>query len=778
MSKPISRSSPLTAPVIGKGISLVDRVVEEMAERWSKGEGPLAEEFLDRYPELKSQPETAVRVIYEEFCLRQDHGKEIPPSEILGRFPQWREQLEVLLECDFLIKPSLEEPQIPSEGDSWLDFKLVSTLGRGAQGAVFLAVQPALEDRPVVLKITPCDGREHLSLARLQHTNIVPLYAAHDEESRNLRTLCMPYFGGASLADVLKEMRAIPVGCRTGQSILTALDHIQASLPIRITGRGPRQTLAQASYVQAVCLMGAGLAEGLQYAHDRGLIHLDIKPGNVLVAADAQTMLLDFHLAQEPIKPGQVLPPWLGGTPVYMSPEQALTLDALREGRLAPVAVDGRSDIYSLGLLLHETLGGSFPVDREARAPLRSNNRGVSVGLADLVHKCLARVPGERYQTAAALAEDLRRHIFDQPLRGVANRDPSERWAKWRRRKPLALYVWTALVASTFLAVLAGKIWWTNRIDQANRLEAQLEERLLESQTQLDRHQYEDALASLTRALELTYQLPDNHRLIRQVTDQRKAAYRLKLGEDLHQVTDQLRFLYGSETLKPKEMQTLVDACRGFWEERERIKELLTGDLTDVIRHRLHNDLFELGIMWADLGVRSAAKSEETAARRRALIVLDEVEKLFQAGPALLLIRQINAEALGMRDKAESARQAFNRTRAADVWEHLALGRLLLQVGPTQSLVEAAKHFRDAVGLQPQNFWANYYEGICAYRLQHYEEANRCLSACVSLAPDSKECKQNRELALSEVKKAQAKLRGKLAGNPEILQLLDMLEGS
>jgi hypothetical protein len=80
--------------------------------------------------------------------------------------------------------------------------------------------------------------------------------------------------------------------------------------------------------------------------------------------------------------------------------------------------------------------------------------------------------------------------------------------------------------------------------------------------------------------------------------------------------------------------------------------------------------------------------------------------------------------------------------------------------------------------MQPQNFWANYYEGICAYRLKHYEEANRCLSTCVSLAPASQECKKNRELALSEVNKARAKLRGKLAGNKEALELLEMLEGS
>ncbi len=102
-----------------------------------------------------ADPEIAVRLIYEEFCLRQEAGEEVGPDELLRRFPQWRSQLEVVLDCHKLLQPRQDPPVFPSVGEPLGEFQLLAELGRGAEGRVFLATQPSLSDRPVVVKLVP-----------------------------------------------------------------------------------------------------------------------------------------------------------------------------------------------------------------------------------------------------------------------------------------------------------------------------------------------------------------------------------------------------------------------------------------------------------------------------------------------------------------------------------------------------------------------------------------------------------------------------------------------
>jgi len=471
----------------------------QMRQRWSNGERPLAEELLALHPILWQHPEQAFDLIYEEVCLRQKYGLEENIEKLSERFPQWRPQLGVLLDCHRLLEPDPDagEPKLPREGEALGDFRLLLELGRGAGGCVFLATQTSLGDRPVVLKITPCSGSEHLSLARLQHTNIVPLYAVSDDPGRRLRILCMPYFGSANLALLLDQLGRKSPAQRSGQQLVAALDRIEENAPIRLPTDGPtRQLLSRLSYVRAVCWIGACLAEGLQYAHERGLVHFDLKPSNVLLAADGQPMLLDFHLARAPVYPAGPMPDHLGGTPLYMPPEQKEALKALSEGRTIPAAVDGRADIYALGMLLYEALAGEVPIRTKrpmpepstkrqrgdlpptnpqrprGELPLWQRNAQVSVSLSDLIARCVDPDPARRPASAADVAGDLRRHLSDQPLRCVANRSWLERWQKWRRRRPAALRLnlMLAAVGAAVLALILGfGLHLRHQLDEAGR---------------------------------------------------------------------------------------------------------------------------------------------------------------------------------------------------------------------------------------------------------------------------------------------------------------------
>jgi serine/threonine protein kinase/lipoprotein NlpI len=732
--------------------ALAARLADEMAERWRQGERPLAEEFLERHPELSELPEAATELIYEELCLRQEHGELVAAEDVLRRFPHWEPQLQVLLDCHQLMQADMAVPTFPEVGDTLGDFLLMAELGRGAHGRVFLATQPALANRPVVLKVVPhsllCPptdgiegwarglGGEHLSLARLQHTHVVPLYFVQDFPDRLLRALCLPYFGGATLASLLEAMHGIPLEQRSGRLLLDGIRQSQAASPIALPVRGSAcHFLAGASYVEAACWVGACLADALQYAHERGVLHLDLKPANVLLAADGQPMLLDFHLARAPLAPGARPPAWLGGTPAYMAPEQRAAWQAVREGRSISSALDGRADLFALGMLLHELLGGGLPEpDPASAAELPRLNPSVTPGLAAIIGKCLAEDPHARYPDAAALAEDLRRHLKAQPLRGVPNRSWRERWQKWRRRRP---HMPTYLALLLLVAVGLGLVGWRvqNKLDEAR-------EALHEGRTWIEREQYEPATSALERGLALTDGMPFSDALRDKLREHLQEVAGLQAVRELHQFVERARLATGAVAPPPDEERTIERHCRELWQYREQITALFAqGSSTRSTES--HNDLLDLAILWTRLRVRLASPDDRAVTRHEALEVLAEAEKL--CGPSCVLSqeRRQHATALGLTALAEEAARQAAPLPPRTAWEHNALGRALLESGNPSG---AAAHFGRALEIQPDDFWAHYHDGQCAYLLKRHDRALVAFTACIALAPRSAWCRYNRGL--------------------------------
>ena len=161
--------------------SVVDALVADMVARWRAGERPPAEAFLDQQPGLWDRPEAALELIAEELVLRSEFGEPTTHAELARRFPKWKAQVEVLLDCQYTLGPQLTPPRFPESGRPARRVPpALASWAAGPTPASTWRPRSRSASGPVVLKLGPWAGGEHLSLARLQHTHIVPLYSAHE----------------------------------------------------------------------------------------------------------------------------------------------------------------------------------------------------------------------------------------------------------------------------------------------------------------------------------------------------------------------------------------------------------------------------------------------------------------------------------------------------------------------------------------------------------------------------------------------------------------------
>ena len=491
----------------------------DLALRLEDGEPVPLEWYLDRHPDLGS--EGLVALIYEEFCLLEEAGQPPDPAEYAARFPEVADRLGRVLEIHDLVgsvqATALHAPAAPSPvpfpeaGQTIGGFRLVEELGRGSFARVFLAEERLLADRPVALKVARKGSREPQTLARLQHTHIVPVHSYRTDPATDLHLLCMPFFGRLTLASVLADPATSRA--RTGADLVAILERLQ---PARDApgGSEAKRTLAALSFERALAWWGARMAEALHHAHERGVLHRDVKPSNVLVTADGMPMLLDFNLAQGPLaeRPDDA-PAAVGGTLAYMAPEH---LEALAEGMADDV--DALADVYALGVVLFEALAGSRPfgnpagalsvaeaLDRAAEErrsgppPLRPARPEVSRALEAVVRKCLAPEPSARYRTAADLAADLQAVAADGPLLHAVEPEPARTLRRVRRnRRRLAMV--GPVVAGAAAVGLALGLAQVERVRRVAEVGQGVWELIAEGQVAKERGEFDLALRQFDRA--------------------------------------------------------------------------------------------------------------------------------------------------------------------------------------------------------------------------------------------------------------------------------------
>jgi serine/threonine protein kinase len=417
--------------------AIFDLVFTHQRHCWRRGESVPVEAYLAQHSQLQGDARAILDLIYHEIVLREEAGESPQLEEYLRRFPKLAAELKLQFELERAIQretamtgrehPTIlgdsRPPSAATGGPALPGYQILGELGRGGMGVVYKARQLRL-NRIVALKMILAGDyappetivrflAEAESIARVHHPNIVQIFAYGDHDGR-------PYF----------EMEYVDGG----------------SLADRLGGK-PWPLRDAARLVET-------LARAIHAAHRLGVVHRDLKPANILLTNDGIPKIADFGLAKcLDTETGLTRTEWIVGSPSYMAPEQA--------GKAAGQAIGPRADVYSLAAILYELIAGRPPFQAatvlETLEQVRSGlpiaparlRPGLPRDLATICLKCLEKDPARRYDSAAELAEDLRRFQAGEAIQARPVGAHERIW-RWCRREPV--------VASMAVALLAGLV--------------------------------------------------------------------------------------------------------------------------------------------------------------------------------------------------------------------------------------------------------------------------------------------------------------------------------
>jgi serine/threonine protein kinase len=446
----------------------IDPLAEQFAERLRRGELPTLTEYVQQYPELADE----IREVFPALVMMEQFKP--TSADMVGTKEKRLEQIG--------------------------DYRLLREIGRGGMGVVYEAEQISL-GRRVALKVLPYDNRtnptylerfrrEAKAAARLEHTNIVPVYGVGEVDG--VHYYAMQFIPGEGLDKVLHDLRCLRASQETPRNGSPDLDSVPSDsvaanlLSVRFESHEPEvmenalttdygqgrssATLSgsesKVEYCRNVARIGLQVAEGLAYAHKQGILHRDIKPSNLLLDLKGNVWITDFGLAKSEDAQELTATGDLVGTIRYMAPERF-------EGTSLP-----QSDVYALGMTLYEllTFRPAFDESNRARliqrilhedppAPRRFEPR-IPRDLETIVLKAIAPDSRRRYATAGGLAEDLHRFLEDRPIQARRSWLPERVWRLCRRNPAIA-----GLIGVIALLLLLGAFGWLRLSPQPRQTE-------------------------------------------------------------------------------------------------------------------------------------------------------------------------------------------------------------------------------------------------------------------------------------------------------------------
>jgi eukaryotic-like serine/threonine-protein kinase len=642
-----------------------------------------------------------------------------PPGEIAERPCEGSGDPEVRQEASpSSPPPSSAPPNVPG-------YDILKLLGRGGMGIVYKARQRQL-NRLVALKMirtAVADEPEHRerfyaeaqAVALLHHPNILQIYEIGEAEG--LPFFALEYLEGGSLHD---RLDGTPQPARPATELLVTL------------------------------------ARAVQHAHQHGIVHRDLKPGNVLFGADGTLKVADFGLAKrlEETAGGQTQVGQVMGSPHYMAPEQA-------QGQSRDVGP--AADVYALGVILYEMLTGRVPLKGTTVAetlrlvieadpvPPQRLQPGVPRDLETICLKCLRKEPAARYESAAALAEDLDRFLTHRPI--LARPTPWwERVRKWVWRRP-ALAGGIATTVALVVAGTAGSLWYyTDALDRNRRDAVELANGRYEGQKQLFAARDAVARRDWNAALNILSGLIARIEREPRLDDLREEAEELQRTAESGLKADRMA---AGERQKYQEFQQLHDDAL-FHDAGESIlvleeNRLATRQMTAAAlelfggqeptslaaeqRTLLAEGRYELLLVRAAAVGRPLPGEDSQQQAAEALRLLEEAARLRPTPTRAYFLRRAACLAVsGDKAAADQARAEADRLAPVTASDHFLTGQERYRAG---ELAKAAEHFRAALGIQEDHFWAQYLLALVHLRSSpaQPDEAVTGLTACVVRRP-------------------------------------------